>query len=107
MRRVLLRMSEAAEGELCLPEVLNAMRCVLRCIRDASEGGLCLAEVMCCVLLGMLKTVKGDLYSLEVLGVLDVLDVLDVLAVLEAMHRVLLCMPAVVEGELCLLEVMR
>src|SRR5947208_3560416 len=34
-------MPEVVEGELCLLEVLEAMRCVLLCILEAVEGGLC------------------------------------------------------------------
>src|SRR6266480_1378274 len=40
MRRVLLCMLEAVDGELCLLEVLEVTRCVLLCILEAVEGGL-------------------------------------------------------------------
>ena len=53
MRRVLVCMLEAVEGELCLLEVLevNAMRCALLCRLEAREGGLCLPAVIRLVLL--------------------------------------------------------
>ncbi len=36
MRCVLLYMLEAAESELCLPEVLEAMRCMLEAVDGSS-----------------------------------------------------------------------
>ena len=39
MRRVLLGMLEAAEGDLCLLELLDVMRCMLLCMLGAVEGG--------------------------------------------------------------------
>jgi len=59
MRRVLLCVIEAVEGELCLLDVLEvkeATRCMLLCMLEAVEGGLCLLE------------------TLEVLEVLEVLE---------------------------------
>ena len=35
MRRVLLYIREAVEGELCLPEVLEVMRVAIFCMREA------------------------------------------------------------------------
>jgi len=60
MRRVLFYMLEAAEGELCLLEV---MRCML----------LGMLEVMRCMRLGMLEAVEGGLCLREVLDVLDMM----------------------------------
>ena len=46
MRRVLICMLEAAEGELCLLGVLEVIRCMLlRSMLDAVEGRLCSLEV--------------------------------------------------------------
>jgi len=59
-----------------VPEMSEAMRCVLLWMLEAVEGGLCLLEV------------------------------LEWLEVLEAMRHVMLCMLDAVEGELCLLEVL-
>ena len=42
MRRVLLCMLEAVEGEICLLDVLEVMRCVLLCMLEAVEGMRCL-----------------------------------------------------------------
>jgi len=69
------------EGELCLLEVIEVIRCML----EAVEGGLHLLELMRRVLLWML----------EVVEVLEALEVIDVMR----------CMLEIVEGELCLLEV--
>ena len=42
MRRVLICMLEAVEGELCLLEMLEMMRCVLLCIRRLRRvGSIC------------------------------------------------------------------
>ncbi len=41
MRRVLLCMLEAVEGELCLLEELEVMRCVLFCILEALMSPVC------------------------------------------------------------------
>ena len=46
MRRVLLCMLEAVEGEICLLEVPKVMRCVLFRMLDDVEGVLCLLEVL-------------------------------------------------------------
>ncbi len=52
MRCVLRCTVEAAEGELCLmemlevPEVPEVMRCALLCMLEAVRGGLCLLEVL-------------------------------------------------------------
>ena len=43
MRRLLLCMLEAVEGELCL---LEGMRRVLFCMLEAVEGVLCLLEAL-------------------------------------------------------------
>ena len=50
----------SVEGELCFLEVLEVMRCALRCI---SEGELCLEvpEVMRGVLLCMVEAVENRL----------------------------------------------
>ncbi len=47
IRRVILYMLEAMEGELCLMEVMEAMRREPFCMPAASE----VPEAMCCVLL--------------------------------------------------------
>ena len=72
MRRVLLCMLEAVEGEICLLEVLEAMQCVLLCM-------LAVPEVMRCVLLCLLEALKA-------------LEVLEMLEVPEVMRCVLLCL---------------
>ena len=46
MHRVLLCMLEAVEGELCLLEVPNVMRCVLLYMLEGVECGLCLLDVL-------------------------------------------------------------
>ena len=77
MCHVLLRMREAVDGELCLLEMLEVMRCVLLCLPEVSEVMrsvpmldvqdvpkvmlLCLPEVseaMRCVLICMLEAVE-------------------------------------------------
>ena len=45
MRRVLLCVLEAVEGELCLLEVPEVMRRVLLCVLEAVVGGFYLPEV--------------------------------------------------------------
>ena len=47
MRRVLLCMLEAVEGELCLLSVPAAMHCMLLCLLEVLE----VSEMMRCVLL--------------------------------------------------------
>jgi len=83
MRRVLLCMPEAVEGELHLREVLEVpevIRCVLLCILEVVEGKLCLPEasevlealevrVIRCVLLCMLEAVGGGLFAGGVVSV--------------------------------------
>jgi len=58
MQCLLLRMLEALEGGICLPEVevVEVMRCVLLCM---SEGGLCLSEVV--EVLAVMRCVLGAL----------------------------------------------
>src|SRR6266480_2875864 len=59
---MLLCILEAAEGDLCLLEVLEVMRCVPLWILGAVEGWLCLLEapdVMRCMLLCTLEAVEG------------------------------------------------
>ena len=43
MRCVLICMLEAVEGELYLLEAMDVMRCALLCILEAVEGTLCFA----------------------------------------------------------------
>jgi hypothetical protein len=116
VRRVLLYMLEAVEGELCLLEVLEVLdmleviRCVLLRMLEAVDGGLCLLEVlevlealevpevMCCVPLCMLETVygRGLMYA----------EGWRLCSMRMSVRRVLFCMLEAVEGELCLLEVL-
>ena len=102
IRRVLLCMLEAVEGELCLLEVLEVMRSMLlRSILDAAEGRLCSLEV-----LEVVEVIRRVL--LFVLEVMEVIRrvLLFMLEVMEEIRRVLLFMPEAVEGELCLPKVL-
>jgi len=78
IRRVLLCILEAVEGDLCLLEVPEATRCVLLCILEVSEA----PEVMRRLVLCMLEAVEGSLC------LLDVLEVLEGFEVPEMMHCV-------------------
>ncbi|SRR6266480_5194545 len=122
MCRVPLCMREAVEDALYLLEVVEAMHCVLRGILEAVEVALCLLEmpeVMCCVLFCMLEAVDGGLCSWRYWSAGRALFcsvnsrlwrvryvLLEAPEVPEVMRRVLLCMLEVVEGRLCLLEVL-
>ena len=61
MRRVLRCMLSAVEGELCLLDELEVMLCMLLCMLEAVERRLCSLEVMRCILLRMLDAVEGGL----------------------------------------------
>ena len=61
---MLLCILEAAEGKLCLLEVLEVMRCVLLCILEAVEAELCLPEVICWGLLCVLISIAAS-FSLQ------------------------------------------
>ena len=50
MRRVLLPMLEAVEGELCLLEVPEVTRCVLLCILEVSEAPEVMHHLVLCML---------------------------------------------------------
>jgi hypothetical protein len=64
--RCVLCTLEAVEGELCLLEVPEVMRCVLLCMLEAVEGGMCLpggvggvgGNVLCAL---CLEAVEGGL----------------------------------------------
>src|SRR6266480_3748928 len=63
MRRVLLCMLEAVEGEICLLAVPEVMRCVLLCLLEALKAlevleMLEVPEVMRCVLLCLLQALE-------------------------------------------------
>jgi hypothetical protein len=71
----------ALEVVLCVPEVLEGVRCMPLCRSEAVEGVLCLLEVlevMRCVQLCMLEAVEGIHYVLELLEVVfHVFEVLE------------------------------
>jgi len=71
MRRVLLCMLEAVEGELCLLEELEVMLCSLLCTLEAVKVILCSLEAMLCILL----CVEGGLCVREVSEVLEMMPV--------------------------------
>jgi len=79
--------------------LFRMLLCMPLCILEAVEGELCLLEmpeVIRCVRVRMLEDVEGELCLLEALEAREVPEV---------MRRVLLCMLEAVEGGIYLLEV--